>query len=58
MKDLDFNKVLDYYLSTGKMLSEDYEKLDDMQKYVIQTLKRAYKRLNKGEINEIHHSLI
>jgi hypothetical protein len=57
MKDREFNKVLDKYLTEGTMLSEDYENLDDLQKYVIQSLKRAFKRINKPMINEIHHSL-
>jgi hypothetical protein len=57
MEDREFNHVLDNYLVTGKMTSEDYELCDDLQKHVIQSLKRAFKRINKGEANEIHHSL-
>jgi len=57
MERLAWNKVLDGYLATAKMRAEDYEYCDDLQKYVIQELKKSFKRLNKGEINEIHHSL-
>ena len=53
----DWNRIVDNYLETGKMLSEDYESLDELQVYVIQTLKRAFSRINKPVINEIHHSL-
>ena len=58
MPPLEFNKVLDRYLTTNKMLSEEYEALDDEQKLIIQTLKRAFARINKKEILTTHHSLI
>ena len=57
MEHLLWNKVLDKYLTTGHLLSEEYEELDDLQKYVIQEVKKSFKRLNKREVNEIHHSL-
>jgi hypothetical protein len=56
MEHLLWNKVLDKYLTTGHILSEEYEELDDLQKYVIQEVKKSFKRLNKREVNEIHHS--
>ena len=46
MEAKEWRVTLDKYLNTGKLLSEEYEKMDDMQKYVIQELKKAYKRLN------------
>jgi molybdopterin biosynthesis enzyme MoaB len=58
MKPLDFNKILDKYLTEGTMTSEEYELLDDEQKLIIQTIKRAFARLNKREILTTHHSLI
>ena len=39
--------VLDGYLTEGTMLSTDYEGLTQAEQVVIQTLKRAFKRLNK-----------
>jgi len=57
MKKLDFNKVLDNYLITQHMTVDDYENCDDQQRRTIQELKRAFKRINKREINKIHHSL-
>jgi hypothetical protein len=57
MEHLLWNKVLDKYLTTGHLLSEEYEELDDLQKYVIQEVKKSFKRLNKPVVNEIHHSL-
>lgn len=57
MERLEWNTVLDHYLETGTMSAEDYENCDDLQKNVIQELKKAFKRINKGEVETIHHSL-
>jgi hypothetical protein len=57
MEHLEFNKVLDGYLTTGHMSAEDYEMCDDLQKNVIQELKKAFKRINQREVETIHHSL-
>jgi len=57
MERKDWNRLLDKYLETGKMLSEEYEQVNDIQRAIIQELKKSFKRLNKGEVNEIHHSL-
>lgn len=38
--------VLDHYLKIVKMKSEHYEMLDDEQRNIIQTLKRAFARIN------------
>ena len=57
MERLAWNKLLDKYLTTGKMLSEEYEALNDIQKSIIQEIKKAFSRLNKSEVCEIHHSL-
>ena len=45
METIAFNNLLDEYLTTGKMLSDEYEQLNDEQKFIIQTLKRAFARL-------------
>lgn len=57
MTPKEFNEVLDRYLTTNKMLSEEYELLDDEQRLIIQTLKRAFKRINGREVLTTHHSL-
>jgi hypothetical protein len=57
MEEKEFNKVLDFYLIWGNILSEDYENLNDEQRYVIQCLKRAFKRINKPVVNATHHSI-
>jgi len=57
MEHKEWNQLLDKYLTTGKMLSEEYEQLNEMQRVIIQELKKSFKRLNKGEVLEIHHSL-
>ena len=49
MEERDWKKVLDYYLNTGKMTSENYEMLDEYQTAVIQELKRAFKRIKNNE---------
>jgi hypothetical protein len=56
MEEKDFNKIIDRYLLDNVMSSEDYENLNDYQKYTIQVLKRAFSRINKKEILTIHHS--
>jgi len=57
MERLQWNSLLDKYLTTGNMLSEEYEQLNEIQITIIQELKKSYKRLNKGEVDLIHHSL-
>ena len=57
MEEKDFNKIIDRYLLDNVMSSEDYENLNDYQKYTIQVLKRAFARINKKEILTTHHSL-
>ena len=46
MEPKDWNRCLDNYLQTGKMLSEHYEQMDDFQKAVVQELKKSYKRIS------------
>jgi len=53
MPPLGFNKVLDRYLIENLISSEEYELLDDSQKFVIQTLKKAFKRIKSKQNNEI-----
>lgn len=49
MLRLIFNKVLDKYLETGEISSEDYNALDFTQEMVIQELKRAFARAKLKE---------
>ena len=41
----DWNKLLDKYLITGTMLSEEYEALNEIQKTIINEIKKAFKRI-------------
>lgn len=43
----EFNRILDDYLIDGEMESEEYEGMNLPQQYVIQELKKAFKRINK-----------
>lgn len=47
MEQLDWNKALDEYLTSGTISSDDYYKLHDWQQKVIQEIKKAFKRLTK-----------
>ena len=49
MNRLEWNKLLDKYLMTQTMLSEEYEQLNQIQVAIIQELKKAFKRLTKHE---------
>lgn len=50
LTDKEWRMVIDRYLTEGSMHPEDYERMTDYQKYTIQTLKKAFKRLrNKYE---------
>ena len=53
----DWNNLLDKYMQTGKMLSEEYENLNEIQVALIQELKKSLKRINKPVVEQIHHSL-
>lgn len=57
MERKQWNGLLDKYLLTGKMLSEEYEQLNEIQVAIIQELKKSFKRINKSEVLNIHHSL-
>jgi hypothetical protein len=46
MEASEWRKCLDKYINTGKLLSEEYEQMDEWQKFTIQELKKSYKRLN------------
>lgn len=43
----EFNHLIDRYLSTGLMDADAYAELSPTQKDVVQTIKRAFARLNK-----------
>lgn len=47
----DWNKMLDRYLVEGTMSAEDYENLNDIQKAIIQELKKSFKRIKYEETN-------
>ncbi len=49
LRDRWFNNAFDEYLSTGKMASEDYEKLTPLQRTVVQCVKRAMARITIKE---------
>lgn len=57
MEQKEWNRLLDRYLTENVMSSDEWERLDDMQKIIINEIKKSLKRLNKPVINEIHHSL-
>ena len=46
MEQSKWRVTLDKYINTGKLLSEEYEEMNEIQKIIIQELKKAYKRLN------------
>lgn len=58
LSHLYWNKVLDSYIKTQTLSSEDYEDMNRDQKMVIQELKKHFARLDKPVINKKHHSLI
>lgn len=47
LADQKFNNILDKYMATKTLTSEEYEGLTIEQKNIIQCLKRAYKRNEK-----------
>lgn len=47
----DWNKLLDKYLNEGKMHSEEYAELNEIQKTIIQEIKKSIKRINYGKQN-------
>ena len=57
MDHLTWNKFLDNYLINGTMSASDYEELNEMQVLIVQEIKKSLKRINKPEVNNIHHSL-
>lgn len=51
MEHLEWNKVLDEYLATSTISSDDYYSLDEEQMFVIQELKKSFKRITKKNDN-------
>lgn len=49
LKDRDFNRKLDHFLTTNTMTAEDYATLTPRQIDVIQCIKRALARLPKHD---------
>lgn len=45
MEVTKWRKVLDRYLTEGVMSPDDYMEMDDLQKQIIQEIKKAYKRI-------------
>ncbi len=54
----EWNQLLDKYIETHHMLSEEYEQLNDIQRALIQELKKHFSRIKSKEILTTHHSLI
>jgi hypothetical protein len=52
MSEKEFNRVLEVYLTEGWMQSEEYEAMDDMQRYVVQAIKRARARIKRRNSEE------
>lgn len=50
MEHLEWNKFLDHYLTEGNMSADDYYKLTDEQKFVINEIKKAFKRFKNKNI--------
>jgi hypothetical protein len=53
----EWNDLLDSYLETGHMSVDDYEKMCETCKLVINEIKKSRKRTNKPERDVTHHSL-
>jgi hypothetical protein len=49
LRTKEFNRIIDHYLTTGTMNAEDYESLTQIQKTVIQTIKRSFARITSHE---------
>lgn len=49
LKEIEFNRIIDKYLTINTMTADEYESLNDSQKNIIQTLKRAFKRIKTLE---------
>ena len=47
MENKEWNYTLDFYLTNGFLESDEYERMYDDQKRIIQELKKAFKRINK-----------
>jgi len=47
LDDKEWREAVDNYLNTTKTTSDLYERMSTIQKWWFQTIKRAYKRLNK-----------
>lgn len=62
MERLEWNKVLDRFLTTGEIEIEEWEKIKtegtEVQNLVIKEIMKSFERINKPEVNEIHHSII
>ena len=50
MERQDWNNLLDNYLLTNEMTSTEYEQLNDIQRAIIQELKKAFKRIKNEEL--------
>jgi len=46
MERKEWCKVLDHYIQTGTLLSEDYEKMDYEQQNIIKEIKLSLKRIS------------
>ena len=57
MEELEFTDYMLRYITGELILGEEYERLTDYQRYAINVVKKVIKRLNRGEVELIHHSL-
>lgn len=45
----EWNKLLDKYLQEGSMSVDEYVSLNDIQRAMIQELKKSFKRITKND---------
>ena len=50
----DWNRILDDYLITGEMCSEEYERMNEAEQEFIQELKKAFKRIKANENKNLY----
>ena len=49
MERKNWNKLLDKYLVTSEMTASEYESLNEIQRAIIQELKKSFARLKSNE---------
>ena len=51
MERKEWNEVLDRYLATANIASDEYDSLNEVQMMIIQELKKAFKRIKAKNEN-------